>query len=222
MLGTLLNAAGVALGASIGLLLRRGIPKELEEKIFDAVGLFTAALGIVMSCSIERPVATVLGLLAGSILGSFLKIEENLSKIGSIIKKEDTGAFTQGLLTAFMTYCVGPMTIIGSIEDGLGDPSIILAKAVMDTTVSIAYAAAMGYGVLFSSILLLAFQGSLALAASFLKPYLSTATLHDITGVGGILLIGLALNLLKVRKIKVGDMLPSLITVPLLSAIIKT
>ena len=222
MLGTLVNVAGVALGSSIGLLIRRGIPKELEKIVFDAVGLFTIALGVVMSCSIRRPVATVLGLLAGSILGSFFRIEENLSKIGDIIKKEDSGAFTQGMLVAFMTYCVGPMTIIGSIEDGLGNPSIILAKAVMDTTVSVAYAAAMGYGVLFSSLLLLAFQGSLALAASLLKPYLSAAILQDITGVGGILLIGLALNLLKVKEVKVGDMLPSLIIVPLLSVIIKT
>ncbi|HDI75435.1 MAG: DUF554 domain-containing protein [Thermoprotei archaeon] len=222
MIGTVINTIGVLLGASLGLILRKQIPRKISEKIFNAVGLFTIALGVLMSNSIKRPLATIFGLIIGSVIGSYLHIEENLGKVSNIVRAKESKKFVQGMLTAFMTYCIGPMTIIGAIEDGLGNPSIILTKAIMDTSVSVTYAAVFGPEVLLSALLLLIYQGSIALLALYIKDFLTEAVIHDITGAGGVMLIGLALNILEVKKIKVGDMLPALIAVPLLGEIIKT
>jgi len=222
VIGTVINTIGVLLGASLGLILRKQIPRKISEKIFNAVGLFTIALGVLMSNSIKRPLATIFGLIIGSVIGSYLHIEENLGKVSNIVRAKESKKFVQGMLTAFMTYCIGPMTIIGAIEDGLGNPSIILTKAIMDTSVSVTYAAVFGPEVLLSALLLLIYQGSIALLALYIKDFLTEAVIHDITGAGGVMLIGLALNILEVKKIKVGDMLPALIAVPLLGEIIKT
>ncbi|RLF04703.1 MAG: DUF554 domain-containing protein, partial [Thermoprotei archaeon] len=125
-----------------------------------------------------------------------------------------------GLITAFLTYCVGPMTVIGSLRDGMGDPSILLAKSVMDGAVSVAYAAAMGMGVLFSAIPLLLFQGSLATIGALAGDVLPPRAIADMTGAGGVLLLGLSLNLLKLKRVRVGNMLPALLIVPLISQLL--
>ncbi len=220
MIGTLVNAVAVLLGGSAGLLARRRLPKQLERCVLRSVGLFTLALGGAMAVRLHSPVAVVLGLVLGGVLGTALRLTERLEGLGELLKRRFgvRGKVAEGLVSSFVTFCVGPMTVIGSIQDGLGDPSILLAKSVMDGFVAVAYAAAMGVGVLFSVIPLLAYQGSLAALAQLVKPILEEHLLADLTATGGVLLLGLGLELLKVKKTRIGDLLPSLLVSPILSA----
>ena len=222
VLGTLINAASVAAGSIAGLLLKRRLPRRGEEIVFNTVGLFTAYLGLTMALRAESPVSLVLGLVAGALAGELCKLEEALEGMGERLRRVSGcgSGFTEGLITAFLTYCVGPMTVIGSLRDGMGDPSILLAKSVMDGAVSVAYAAAMGVGVLFSAIPLLLFQGSLALIGALAGAVLPSRAVADMTGTGGVLLLGLSLNLLKLKKVRVGNMLPALVLVPLISQLL--
>jgi len=222
MLGTLVNTLTVIIGSSAGLLLRRKVAKGRSDVVFHVIGLFTFYLGLQMALKTANPVSLILGLLVGTLVGEYLGLE-SLMEGGAERLKQKVGGdsdFVEGMMTAFLTFCIGPLTIVGSLRDGMGDPSIIMAKAVMDGFTSMAYASALGLGVLFSTVPLLMFQGSLALIGSFIGTTLPEAMISDLTGAGGIILLGLALNLLNLKKIRVGNMLPSLITVPLISLIL--
>ncbi|MEM2186186.1 MAG: DUF554 domain-containing protein [Thermofilaceae archaeon] len=207
MLGTIVNAAAVVAGSIGGLALRRQVPKSALELLREAVGLFTLALGASMALEKANPIIVVFSLLLGALLGHFVRLEERMSSLAS---RAGGSGFAEGLMTAFLTYCVGPMTVVGSIMDGMGDPSIILTKSVMDGTVSIAYAATLGWGVMASAIPLLAFQGSLALLGWLLKASLPPSSVSTLTVCGGVLLLGVGINLLNLRRVRVGDLLPSL------------
>ncbi len=221
MLGTIINTITVVAGSSAGLLLGKKIGETGKETVFQVVGLFTFYLGISMALETRNPVGLILGLLIGTLLGERLRLEETLEGAVEHLRQKVGGDsnFVEGLMTAFLTFCVGPMTVIGSIRDGMGDPSIIMAKSIMDGFASMAYAAALGPGVLFSSIPLLLFQGSLSIVGSLVGSSLPEVAVGDLTGAGGVILLGLALNLLKVRRVKVGNMLPSLLIAPLISVL---
>ncbi len=221
MLGTIINTVTVLAGSSAGLLLGKKIGESGKDTVFQVVGLFTFYLGISMALETRNPIGLILGLLTGTLLGERLGLEETLEGAAERLRQRIGGDsnFVEGLMTAFLTFCVGPMTIIGSIRDGMGDPSIIMAKSVMDGFASMAYAAALGPGVVFSSIPLFLFQGSLSIVGSLIGASLPEAAIGDLTGAGGVILLGLALNLLKVRRIKVGNMLPSLLMAPLISVL---
>ena len=223
MLGTVVNTLAVMAGAGVGLALRRKTPEKSMDTIFSVVGLFTLYLGFSMASETARPVSLILGSLLGTLLGEKAGLEEALTGLAERVRKRvgGGGRFVEGLITAFLTFCVGPMTIVGSLRDGMGDPSIILAKSVMDCFVAVAYSAAMGVGVFFSAFFLLAFQGSLAIIGAYLGEVFPSDVVREITAAGGLILLGLGLNLLRLRKLKVGNMLPSLATVPLLSYFLK-
>ncbi len=218
MIGTIFNTLTVLVGSSVGLVIKRKVKTEF---VFDVVGLFTFYLGVDMSLKTANPVGLILGLLIGTALGERVKLNDMLRNLAERLKGRVGGdsLFVDGMITAFITFCVGPMTVVGALKDGMGDPSIIMAKAVMDGFTSAAYASAMGLGVLFSAIPLLVFQGSLALAGSFLGSSMPTNVIRDLTGAGGVILLGLAVDLLRIRDVKVANMLPSLVMVPLISAL---
>lgn len=219
MLGTVVNTLTVIAGSSVGLLLGERIGDSSKETVFQVVGLFTLYLAIDMALKAKNPVALILSLLLGTLLGEWMRLEDAMERGADALKVRLGGDsnFVEGLMTAFLTFCVGPMTIVGSLRDGMGDPSIILAKSVMDSFTSMAYAAALGSGVLLSSIPLFLFQGFLSILGSFIGASLPGAALGDLTAAGGIILLGLALNLLRLKRIRVGNMLPSLLLAPLLS-----
>ncbi len=221
MIGTLINALTVLLGSSAGLIVRKKVSTDF---VFDVVGLFTFYLGVEMSLKASNPVALILGLLVGTAVGERLSLDERVRRWADGLRKRVGGdsMFVEGMMTAFITFCVGPMTVVGALKDGMGDPSVIMAKAVMDGFTSAAYASAMGVGVLFSVIPLLLFQGSLSLMGSFVGLTLPTAIVSDLTGAGGVILLGLALDLLRIKEVRVTNMLPALITVPVISALLPT
>ena len=219
MIGTLVNALAVVAGSAAGLALKRRIPEEKGDVVFTAVGLFTLYLGVSMALEAKSPVSLILGLLVGTLVGEAIGLEDALEWLAEGLRERVGGGsrFVEGMMVAFLTYCVGPMTVVGSLRDGMGDPSIILAKSVMDGFVSVAYAAAMGVGVAFSAIPLLAFQGSLAALGALAGASLPERAVADMTAAGGLILLGLGINLLKLRRIRVGNMLPALAAVPLIS-----
>lgn len=210
MIGTLVNTVAVLAGSSLGLLAGKRIPRRSLEFLPEVIGLFTLSLGAGMALQSEKAVSLLVSLVAGALTGSALRIHERMEMLAGRHSRGDS-RFVDGLMSAFLTFCVGPMTIVGSLRDGMGDPSIILAKSVMDGVVSVAYASSMGVGVLFSSVPLFLFQGSLALAGWALRQTLPEFVVREVTAAGGVLLMGVGVNLLGLKKIRVGDGLPALL-----------
>jgi len=218
MLGTIVNAASVLIGGTIGLVLRKGIPQRLSAIVRDAIGLATIGLSIMMIMKMSSPIPVVLALLIGGVIGECIDLESRFNSFAGLMKRlvGAEGTFIDGMVTAFITFCVGPMTVLGSIEDGLGNPSILFAKSLLDGFMAVAYATSMGVGVVFSVVPLLLYQGSIAALAFLLKQALSTDMLYSLTATGGVLLLGLGVNLLELRRVKVINLLPALALAPLI------
>lgn len=220
MLGTIVNTAAVIIGGSIGLLLKKGMPERLKTIYFQAIGLFTLAIGISMVYNMRQILIVVSSLAIGSLLGEWMNLEthvENLTERLKRLMKTGNERFSEGLITSFLLFCIGSMTIIGAVNDGLGISSDLLyTKALMDGFSAVLLASAFGVGVLFSAVPLFLFQGGITLIAMFAGEFLSAEMMLGLTNIGGILLIGLGINILEIKKIRVINMLPSLIVVILL------
>ncbi len=221
MIGTIVNVITVAIGSTVGLLLRDKLPQSLIKAVFSALGLFTILIGIKTAFDTSDLFSVVISLVIGAVLGQALALEERLTATIEKLKRKGTekeegkDRFAEGLVTAFILFCIGAMTFIGCLNEGLrGDRSTILTKSIMDLFSSVALASAFGRGVLFSIIPLLIYQGGLTLGASWLEPYLTEEIQSVILGCGGILLIGLGLNILNVTKLKIINMAPSLLLAP--------
>lgn len=219
--GTLFNVFTVVVGSLLGLLIRSRLPKGMTALVFQALGLFTLFLGVYLGFKTEGNwLVIVFSLVLGSIAGYSLKLDSRINSFGDFLKnkfKSDNAQFTEGLVTAFLLFCVGPMAIMGAIEDGLGRSwNLLFTKSVMDGFSSMALASGFGAGVLLSVVPMFLFQGSISLFAIYLEPFLSESMINELTAVGGILLIGLAFNILEVKKVGVLNMLPALLFVPLM------
>ncbi len=210
--GSIVNAAAVIAGSAAGLLAGSRYPESVRKIVMDAVGLVSIYLGISMSLKTADPLIMIFSLLIGGIIGhaaGFQRLTDRLSqkKSGGFY----SGDFFEGLLTAFLIFCMGSMTIVGAIQEGInGKADLILAKSLLDGFTSIALASAFGRGVLFSSVPLLLFQGGLTVAASLAGDALSPGIISNLTGTGGILILGLALKILNIRDIAIIDYIPSL------------
>ena len=215
MIGTLVNVGSVLLGGVIGLLFHSKLPERYMEVAFNSIGLFTAVLGMMMATRSNEILLVIFSLLLGSILGEFLNLERRLEHFGhwlkGLLKSEEDG-FTDGLITAFLLFCMGSLTIMGAIEEGLNDnPSLYYTKSLMDGFAAMALSSTLGMGVLLSVVPLLIYQGGLTLLAGSLGQWLTDPIVTEMSAVGGVLLHGLALDILKIKHIKVANMLPSLI-----------
>jgi uncharacterized membrane protein YqgA involved in biofilm formation len=248
MIGTLLNIATVLAGGMLGLLFGSHLPDRLRKTVIAGLGLFTLAYGLYNFLKTQNPLVVLGSLLIGALLGEWWKIEEGLQNIGKWLeshfggKKVDRSEndfssstasspgsrfapsrdFVRGFLTASLVFCVGPMTILGSIQDGLkGDYSLLAIKSVLDGFAALAFASTLGVGVLFSAIVILLFQGSISLLAAQLSAIVTPAMMSEMTAVGGVLLLGIAISsLLEIKAIRVGNFLPSLAIAPLVVAIL--
>lgn len=217
MVGTLVNASVVVGGSILGLLLKNAMPERFKHIYFQAVGLFTLVLGISMTFKIENILIIVGSLILGGMTGELLRLEDRVEELGHRLlarmgDKYKGSLFTEGLITAFLLFCVGSMTILGTIQEGLeGKTDLIYTKSVMDFFSSIILSSAFGAGVIFSAIPLLIFQGGLTLLASYSADFFSPTIIAGISSTGGILLIGLSFNLLEIKKLKIMNLLPSLL-----------
>ena len=218
MLGTLINTGTVIAGSCIGLLLKKGLPEKYNVIYFQAVGLFTLVLGIQMAFKMTEPLLIVLSLIAGGLTGEFFKLEDRMNKFGDFLKakfKRENERFTEGLVTAFLLFCMGSMSILGPVEEGLtGNISDLLkAKSLMDGFSAILLASALGIGVMFSAVPLLIYQGGITLLIMLIGKNIPELYINEITVIGGIMLIGLALDIMNVKRLRVLNLLPSLVFV---------
>ena len=226
MTGTLLNIATVLVGGMIGLLFGARIPERFKSTVIAGMGLFTAAMGLQMFLKTQNPLIVLGALLIGALLGEWWRIEDGLHNLGAILERrfarddsaEGSARFIRGFLTASLLFCVGPMTILGSIQDGLtGDYNLLAVKSVLDGFAALAFASTLGVGVLFSVIVILVFQGGISLLAVQLSAIVTDPMLAEMTATGGVILVALALSsLLEIKKIRVGNVLPALFVAPLI------
>ena len=225
MTGTFLNIITVLIGGLVGLLFGARIPDKLKSTVIAGMGLFTAAMGLQMFLKTENPLIVLGSLLIGTLLGEWWRIEDGLQSLGKYLEQRfskagDDGSnkFVRGFLTASLLFCVGPMTILGSIQDGLtGDYNLLAVKSVLDGFAALAFASTLGVGVMFSTIVILVYQGGISLLAAQLNAVITTSMMNELTATGGVILLGLAISsLLEIKKIRVGNMLPALLVAPLI------
>ncbi len=230
-LGTLINIVTVLIGGTIGLLFGARLPDRVRGTVVSGIGLFTAAIGVQMFLKTENPLIVLGSLLLGGLLGEWWRLEDALQGLGARLEARFGGTgrsaeasqrFIRGFLTASLVFCVGPMTILGSIQDGLtGDYSLLAIKAVLDGFAALAFASTLGVGVLFSVLVILGYQGGLTLLAAQAQALATPAMMNELTAAGGVLLIGLAVSsLLEIRPIRVGSLLPALLVAPLIVAVL--
>ena len=224
MIGTLINAGSVLVGGAIGMLLKKNMPERITTIYFQAIGLFTIAIGISMVYKMQHILIVVSSLAIGSLLGEWLNLENGAERLSNYFKRRlriGSDKFSEGLTTSFLLFCIGSMTILGAIQEGTGgSPDLLMTKSLMDGFSSILLASAFGVGVMVSAIPLLIFQGGITLLAMYASSFFSADIIQGLTSVGGILLIGLGINILEIKKLRILNMLPALIIVALLLWII--
>ena len=238
-IGTVVNVATVLLGAGMGVLLGNRLPQRTRELVTDALGLVTLLIAAVSAMAVldpdlsafvgsSAPMLVVLGsLLVGGIIGSLLRIEERVESLGGWLQRRLQGdrsaegrhRFIEGFVTASLIFCTGPLTILGALNDGLGNGADqLFLKSALDGFAAIAFAAAFGWGVAASVVTVVVVQGSLTVVGVALGDVLPDPHLAAITATGGLLLVGVALRLLRIREVPVADLLPALLVAPALTA----
>lgn len=237
MLGTLINFATVIVGGTLGLLIGGHLPERIKVIVIAAIGLMTIVLGVSAAIQTENALIPLVALVLGAIIGELIDIDKGINHLGDWLKRRfervgDGQNFTTAFVIASLQFCVGPLTILGAINDGLtGNFSLLAIKAVLDGFSAIIFASTFGVGVLFAGVTVLVFQGGISLLASYIKPLLvslpnahmaSQPRVIELSAVGGVILIGLALNVLDIKHIKVANLLPALIIAPLIVILLNT
>ncbi len=214
LLGSAVNAAAVIVGGTAGYIFKKGLSERFSNLIISALGLFTLAIGMMFFIQSRDIMVVLFSLVIGSILGEWINIEKRMNDLGDYVQdklKAREGNFSKGFVTASLLICVGSMAIMGALQSGLlNDHKILFTKAIMDGVICVVFASTMGIGVAFSAVPLFLYQGTITLLASYIAPYLSEAVITEMTATGGVLLAGVGINILEIKKIKVGNMLPAI------------
>jgi uncharacterized protein len=247
LIGTIINVTTVVAGSALGIMFGARLPDRVRTTIVAGLGLFTFAYGIMIFLGTQNPIIVLAGLLIGGLTGEALQIEERLRSMGGWFEKtfisrerkkdeemqdlygegehseilQKKERFVKGFLTASLVFCIGPMTILGSIQDGLtGDYSTLAIKSVMDGFASLAFASTLGIGVAFSAVVVLIYQGGLTLLAAQANAVVTAQMMTEMTAAGGVLLLGIAVSsLLEIKPIRVASFLPALLFTPLIVAV---
>ncbi len=226
MTGTFINVIAILIGGGIGLFFGARIPERFKSTVIAGMGLFTGAMGMGMFLKSENQLIVLGAMIIGTLLGEWWRLEDRLQSLGQTLERRfssdtEMGAgsrFVRGFMVASLLYCIGPLAILGSIQDGLtGDYNLLAVKSTLDGFASIAFASTLGIGVLFSSVIVFAYQGGISLMAGALSAIISDPMMNEMTATGGVILLGLAIsNLLEIKKIRVGNFLPALAIAPLI------
>ena len=224
MTGTILNTATVLLGGLLGTFLGDKLPDRIRSTVIHGISLVTLVVGMDMALGTENVVLVLGSIAVGGILGEWWRLDERLNRFGEWLEARASrypilarGDFTRGFVTASLVFCVGPMSVLGAIQDGLtGDYALLSIKSVLDFFASLAFAASMGMGVTFSALSVLIYQGTLSLGASLFQGILTEAMVTEMTAAGGVIILGLGLLLLDIKRIKVANFLPALVIAPTL------
>jgi uncharacterized membrane protein YqgA involved in biofilm formation len=228
--GTLINIGTILLGTAIGLLLGHRLPAGMQERVMMGLGLVTLVLGIdnALKWRDTNPLIVFGAILLGGLLGEWIGIERRLGQLGDAIQARVSSGghstVSEGFVTASLLFCIGPLTVVGSIQDGLtGDYQTLASKALLDGFASIAFAAALGWGVGLAAVTVLVVQGGITLAAGLFENVLGEGSepLAALVSAGGVLIIGISLKLLGVKDVKVGNFLPALVLAPCIVGIVS-
>ena len=221
MLGTIVNALAVLVGTFVGLLLKKGLPEKISDVVMKGVALCVLYIGISSSLSGTNALIAILSIVVGAVIGSLLDIDRRLNSLGELAERKlskDDGktSIAEGFVSASLLFCVGSMAIVGSIQSGLtGNHEMIYTKSMLDGISAIIFASTLGVGVFLSAAAVLVYQGIIVLCAQWVQPFLSDYVVAEMTCVGGLLIIALALNMLGVTKLKTANYLPA-VFIPIL------
>lgn len=232
MIGTFINVATILFGSMVGVLIGARLSSKLRDTIVTGLGLFTFGYGLMAFIDTANPLVPLGGLLIGALLGEWWRIEEGLEHVGinlrnAVIRNGDEETqhkkFVEGFVTASLVFVIGPIAILGSIQDGLtGDYEMLAIKAILDGFASIAFASSLGVGVAFSALSILLYQGGISLLSGFFSQFFSPAMMTEMTAVGGLILMAIAISsLLALKKIRTGSYLPALLVTPLIVFILE-
>ena len=216
MLGVLVNVATVLVGSAVGLLAKKAIPEKVNEFVMTALALCVLYIGIDGSLAGENTLITIISMVVGAIIGMLLDLDRHLNNMASKLEARFNGGegkatIAEGFVTASLLFCVGAMTIVGSLQAGLtGDNTMLFTKATLDAVSSVILAATLGFGVMLSAGFVLVFQGTIVLLAQFAAPFLSDAAIAEMTCAGSLLIIAMGLNMLKITNIKVMNLVPAI------------
>ena len=222
MIGVFVNVATVLLGSAVGLLFRKGIPERISKALMLAIGLCTLYIGIDGALEGSKTIVLILSMVFGTLIGTLIDIDDKINRVGLFIEKKlkregERGSIAEGFMTASLLFCVGAMTIVGSLNAGLtGDNTLLFTKSILDLISSCLLASTLGIGVMFAALFVLVVQGALVLLAGLLQNVLTDqALIAEITCAGSVMIIALGLNLLGITNLKVANFLPALLLVPL-------
>jgi uncharacterized membrane protein YqgA involved in biofilm formation len=218
LIGTLINTAAILVGSFIGILVRKGLPQRLKETVMQGLGLCVLVIGVLGAIKTNDMMAVILSIVIGGLIGALLNIEKRLDQFGQFLQRKLSGgkdqedsSFATGFVTASLVYCVGAMAIVGALESGLqGNHNTLIAKSALDGISAIVFASTMGPGVALSALAVLVYQGSIAILAQWAAPLFTEAVITEMSAVGGLLIIGVGMNLLRDKRLAVGNLLPAI------------
>lgn len=217
MFGTIVNTVAVLAGAAIGMLLKKGLPEKMADALMKGLGLCTLFLGISGSLKGENTLMMILSIVIGTIIGEAIDLEDKITKLGNRLedrfasKNEGRVSIAEGFVTASLLFCVGAMAIIGSLQSGLqGTHEMLFNKSMLDFVAAAIFASSLGVGVMFAAGMVLLYQGTITLLAQWIAPFLTDIVINEMTCVGSILLMGLALNMLGITRLKVMNYVPAI------------
>lgn len=220
MLGVLVNTLTVILGSALGLLLKKGIPEKISGAAMTAIGLCTVYIGIDGALAGSNAIILIVAMVVGTIIGTWIDVDEKINRLGQFVERKmqrqgEKTSIAQGFVTGSLLFCVGAMTIVGSLNAGLtGDNKLLFTKSILDLISSCMLASTLGLGVLFAAAFVFVFQGGLVLCAGLLQTVLTDAALiAEITCCGSVMILGLGLNLLGLSKFKIANFLPAVVVV---------
>ncbi|WP_207720342.1 DUF554 family protein [Eubacterium callanderi] len=215
VLGTIINVAAILVGGFLGLLFRKGLPERISATITHGLSLGIMMLGISMGVQTQNFLIVLISLALGAVIGEALNIEGHLNSLGGRLERKFEGgensSFAQGFVTASLLYCTGSMAIMGAIEGGIsGTYTILVTKALLDGIFAIIFASTMGVGVLFAAVPVLLYQGAITLAAGTIKVFLTNPMITEMNAVGGVLIMGIGINLLEIKSLRLGNLIPAI------------
>ncbi len=224
MLGTIVNCLAIIAGSFVGILFKNGIPEKYNQPVMQAIALSIVLIGMKSALGCNDLLIIIISLVSGTLIGEWIGIENHLERLGNWLESrfsKTSSGFSAGFVTASLIYCVGSMAIVGSLESGLtGHHDTLFAKATLDGIISIILSSSLGISVLFAAVPVFLYQGSITLMAGFIKPLLIPSVVSQMSATGGLLIVALGLNMLREKKMKVGNMLPA-IFVPLICFLLK-
>ena len=214
MLGTIVNAISIITGGTIGTFLKKGIPEKYKEAIMQGIGLSVLIIGLSGALKTDNILLMVFSTVVGIIIGEAAKIEDKLENLGKWLENrfgDKEGGIVKGFVTASLVYSIGAMAVMGALESGLtGNHGILFTKSLLDGITAIIFASTLGIGVVFSSAVIFVYQGLITITAAFIKPFLAECVIREMSAVGGLLIMAISFNLMEIKKIRVGNMLPAI------------